>query len=548
MLVRVLQLILRRGKWWDEEEERFISRLVFQSSAHLRGTTGDVEALKISSGSLPTLPFTLPLSPHFLVPPFISTAFSPSASFKERVRARQELSLSMHWTQSKVRHTFHRAPLPFPAHFPLLSSRMSPTLPPELVEKVLVHAVDGCEATKKDLLNVCLASKHFFEIAFPILRFEWVVGYGWERTEEEEERQIAKWNKLTTPSFASWVVSLEVCSLPDKHLVDLEKFKATLVALSIYYDQHEYPAQGLSTFSGLQHLTFLSLTLSSMFEDSAFLLEVLQSLEALCSLKHLALDQWIAGDDEIEGVTALSFAPSLIAFHVRDLAGANATPLLEHLCTSSGILHLLHLTLFDVPAPTVSHIVQAHTSSLRTLSLSLDPDPASYAFLHDPALSFRTVGIDVSTGTPALFAVAFLSLEGILSTSTSTSPRLPAPRFSAAEVCVTGHTTSDAEECADLLRTCVDVGYSRPLYANSVLGRMLPSFKTVEAGQEQRSFVAFVVVMLGLKGGLKPILPWFVESLWPSFPPGNTEQLLRRGEALRREAEAGGLGATAVAP
>lgn len=46
---------------------------------------------------------------------------------------------------------------------------MKPALPPELVEKIVVTAVNECGASKKDLLNYALANHFFPDLALPIL-------------------------------------------------------------------------------------------------------------------------------------------------------------------------------------------------------------------------------------------------------------------------------------------------------------------------------------------------------------------------------------------
>jgi hypothetical protein len=373
----------------------------------------------------------------------------------------------------------------------------------------------------KDLPNVCLANKHFFEIAFPLLRVEWTVGYDWDRTDEEEERELARWDELTKPSFASWVASLRLFSLPDKRLKKLDHFKGNLVALSIDYDEHDFPSQGLSAFSDLQLLTFLSLTLSSVLEDSTFLLEVLKHVKALSSLKHLALDLWTAGDDEMDDLAALSLPPSLTAFHVRNLEGAKATPLLEHLCISSPGLHLSHLTLLDVSVPIVSRIVKVHASSLRTLPFTLDPESASYNFLLNPMLDLRQgqLGLDVEAGGSGAFADALLGINKDLTSG---------KRLCCDTLTIAGEETWDLTTCTFWLRGMHE---SQP---ENDFAAVIRRIAEAPEPTEQQKYINLNSLIL-LDGRIDDHV--YVDSLWPSFPPIGTEALLRRGKALRRAEE-----------
>jgi hypothetical protein len=400
---------------------------------------------------------------------------------------------------------------------------MSPTLPPELVEKILIHAVDECEASKKDLLNCCLANKQFLDIAYPLLHVEWTVGYAWSRTEEEEECELARWDELTKPTFAPWVASLCLLSLPDKRLKELNHFKGNLVALHIDYDE-EFSSQGLSAFSRLQYLTYLTLTLSSVFETSAFLLEVVQNIKALSSLKHLALDGWTAGDDEIDNLAALSFPPSLTAFHVRNLEGAKAAPLLEHLCISSPGLHLSHLTLLDVSVLIVSRIVKVHASSLRTLSFILDPEFASHNFLLNPMLDLRQgqLGLDVEAGGSGAFADALFGINKDLTSG---------KRLCCDTLTIAGEETWDLTTCTFWLRGMHE---SQP---ENDFAAVIRRIAEAPEPTEQQKYINLMLHIL-LRGQIDDHI--YVDSLWPSFPLVGTEALLRRGKALRRAEELGG--------
>jgi hypothetical protein len=88
------------------------------------------------------------------------------------------------------------------------------TFPPELVEKVLVLAIDEKGAIQKDVLNCCLADKRFLEITYSLLHVKRSVEYSLKGTKEEKQREQDGWDELGMPSVTPWVTSLPSLFFP----------------------------------------------------------------------------------------------------------------------------------------------------------------------------------------------------------------------------------------------------------------------------------------------------------------------------------------------
>jgi hypothetical protein len=393
---------------------------------------------------------------------------------------------------------------------------MSPTLPPELVEKVLIHALDELEATKTDLLHVCLANKHFLEIAFPLLHLRRSFTSDAGEGEGHLPGSRTEWDELRKWGNAGRIVALAVSCLPDSCMADIGDFRTTLVSLRI--DHSEGDELGFYALAELKNLAYLSV--SGTEEDPASLAALLRGIASLPSLIHLSLKRFQAweedSDDESLGDEShLSFPPSLVSLHLREVTGNVVDSILIHACTFTPSLRLYCLSLFDVDVylAAVATIVQSHSSSLRVLSLSLDRLDAPCDFLFLP-LQLSCLGINVGTANFGTFVAFLWRLR----------PHLQAGRVLGFEkLVVAGERKWDPEGCSQFVAgACSAMSRSDdPLRATLVRSGLTA----------QRDFVE-LTMMITFQRQAKRII--YADSLLPSFPPVGTEQLLRRGEALRR--------------
>ncbi|BGP15897.1 hypothetical protein JCM10213_003674 [Rhodosporidiobolus nylandii] len=380
-----------------------------------------------------------------------------------------------------------------------------PPLPLELIERILLIAVDELDAVKKDRAAWCRVCRSWRSVARPMLLVE-------QRFDLAKDAD--RWADTFIEDVGQWITSLALEKFSAAHLPVLEAFSPTLLSLELSFT---YRPRALDFLDEMKQLERVGL--SCRQKKPGDLQMALAQVVLLPHLTSLTLENFHA--DEFLPLE-VSFPSTLKHLRLRGITGGlYASSHLQHCFATFPPFQLTHLTLLGSNTADVSTLVDAHASSLTSLAFTASSRHSGhYSFLFSPLLRLTSLIIE-DLDYPRRITRHLCGLAAARKAAHH-------PRSTYTFALVKKAWTK--APCETALRRFLRHYAAGTRYGDAARALLDPMDAAKRRPQEKMEALAlWIVGRLGTKRE-------FAETAWMELPALRVEELLRKGGRLRREA------------